>query len=137
MTYNVRVMSVAIYIVAEGDAGEEETSVDGKALGHVEPDVLDAIARGLGCTPLYDFMIFDSDDIAEFVDDIDELDLPPERWFDSKDGLQTVRSLKAHLEANPADVADAAEVIEDLDDFERVLALLVARGSGFRLAMDA
>ena len=130
-------MSVAIYIVSESDAEDDEIAVDGKALGHVDPDVLDAIARGLGCTPLYDFMSFAADDIAEFVDDIDELDLPPERWFESKDGLQTVRSLKTHLEANPADVADAAEVIDDLTDFERVLSLLESRGAGFRLAVDA
>ncbi len=130
-------MSVAIYIVSEGHTGDEETAVDGKALGHVDPDVLDEIARSLGCKPLYDFMSFSADDIAEFVDDIDDLDIPPESWFHAKDGLQTVRSLKAHLAANPADVADAAEVIEDLKDFERVLALLESRGAGFRLAVDA
>ncbi len=130
-------MSVAIYIVPEGDTGEEASSVDGKALGHVDPEVLDEIARSVGCTPLYDFMSFAADDIAEFVDDIEELDLPSESWFAAKDGLQTVRSMKAHLEANPADVADAAEVIEDLKDFERVLALLESRGTGFRLAVDA
>ncbi len=130
-------MSVAIYIVCESEVDGEDTAVDGKALGHVDPDVLDGMARTLGCTPLYDFMSFAADDISEFVDDIDALDLPDDSWFPAKDGLQTVRALRTHLQANPADVPDPDQVIEDLNDFERVLGALETRGAGFRLAIDA
>ena len=129
-------MSVAIYIACESDIEGEDTFVDGKALGHVDPEVLEAVEKNLPCKGIYDFMSASADEFAEFMDDVDDAEMADEVWHTAEQGLETVRLLRDYLRANPDSVPSAADVIEDLDDFERVLQLLESSGIGFHFAMD-
>ncbi len=129
-------MSVAIYIACETEIEGEDTFVDGKALGHVDPEVLERIEKNLSCRPIYDLMSQDAGELSEFLEDVGDDAIPAEQWFPAKEGLQTVRALRDYLLNDPASVPGSAEVIEDLVDFERVLTILDAHGVRFHFAMD-
>lgn len=129
-------MSVAIYIACETELDGEDTFVCGKALGHVDPDVLERVEKKIGCKPLYEFMSYDPEDVAEFLDDPDESELAPEEWFSAREGLRTVQELQDHIRNNPSSVPNHQDVIEDLSECERVLKLLESRGIGFHFAID-
>ncbi|MDJ0941183.1 MAG: hypothetical protein QNJ00_15595 [Woeseiaceae bacterium] len=129
-------MSVAIYIVCEREVEGTDTFVDGKALGHVDPDVLASIETRLGVTPMYDMISADPEEIGEFFEGVDDAEIPPETWYPASKGLETVRALRAHLAENPSGLGNAAAVIEDLDDFERLLRYLDANEVRFHFAMD-
>ena len=129
-------MSVAIYIVCESELEGEDTFVDGKALGHIDPNALEKLEKQIGCRPLYEFMSQNPDDMAEFLEDMEDSAIAPEEWFAAKDGLQTVRGLHKYIQANPSSVANAGDVLEDLSECERVLKLLDAHKVGFHFAID-
>ena len=129
-------MSVAIYIACEFEPDGEDTFVDGKALGHVDPETLAVIEKKIGCRPLYDCMSVDPDDLDEFLDEPGESSVAAERWFPAKDGLQTVRELQSYIRKNPSSVPNSTAVVEDLSDCERVLEVLESRGIRFHFAID-
>jgi hypothetical protein len=129
-------MSVAIYIACETEPDGEDTFVDGKALGHVDPETLAVIEKKIGCRPLYEFMSVDPDDLGEFPEDPDQPELSGETWFAASDGLHTMRELQTYIRGNPSSVPDARDVIEDLSECERVLQVLESRGIGFHFAID-
>ena len=129
-------MSVAIYIACESEPDGEDTFVSGKALGHVDPDTLAGIENKLGCTSVYDLMSVNPDDIAEFVEDLDESQIGAEEWYPPAEGLRTVRMLRDYIQGSPSSVPNWKDVIEDLTECERVLQLLEARGIGFHFAID-
>ena len=129
-------MSVAVYIACEREPEGVDTFVDGKALGHVDPDLLAELAERAGATPLDQFMSYD---LAEFADEFgagESTESASPRWFPARDGLVAVQRLRGYLIENPDDVDDADAIVRDLEDFERLLILLDKKEVGFHFAVD-
>ena len=129
-------MSVAVFIVAERPG--PDISVDGKALGHADEEVLEALCRDLGVAPLSRFLSQDPEELADYLEDAatETGDLPEEQWFSASDGLSTVRALVNRLESRPDVLARSAEILEDLREFETALSVLEAEGIRWHLQMD-
>ena len=111
-------MGAALYIALEQEIPSFDPFLNGKALSQAS-DRLTELATSLGVRPLREFFSADPDTIAEFLDEGTEA--PPQTWFTASDGLSTVRTLRAHLAANPSAVPKHDMVIEDLNDMERIL----------------
>ncbi len=129
-------MSVAVYIACEREPEGVDTYVDGKAIGHVDPDLLDEIAERAGATPFYEFMSYDPAELADEMVGVDPSEAAPEQWFPARDGLQSIQRHRGYLADNPDEVDDADAIIRDLEDFERLLILLDKKGIGFHFAVD-
>lgn len=136
-------MGVALFIAPERDVAGLDTFVDGKALAHARD--LDGLARAAGVRPLMEFFSQSPDDLLSFLGeegDDGELHLPegftapPEEWFDAAAGLESVRGLLGHLAAHPEGVRSLDRVIEDLRQFEEVLAALAREGVRWHLGVD-
>jgi hypothetical protein len=127
-------MGASLYPVLEHPIeGFNVRTVSGKALARVvelHPALMD----------LLDFYSADPAEIAselgmisphdpEDADDLNELDLGPEEWFEPTAGLVTVRQAREALVADPGSLAVTvydprlrpADVIADLEAIERVL----------------
>lgn len=133
-------MGYAWYVTPESDLPDiTASSVNGKALAH-QAEAMDALAVGLGLTPLSDFLSVSSDEWEsltgeELPDDVKE-SMPPEAWFAPADGLATVRGMLAALEQDPEASETYAQVIEDLRDVESVLVVAEAHVVRFHLTPD-
>ncbi len=57
----------------------------------------------------------------------------PARWFDSRDGLESIRGILKHGEAHPSAIRGATK---DLRAFDRALSEAVRRNIRFRLQLD-
>jgi hypothetical protein len=126
-------MSVAFYIVLDEEKPGFDTFVNGRALAW--RDDLDEVARALGVRPLSGFGWVSDEEMAHIVGEAPAKHAPAkpgEPFFAADEGLATVRALRAHY----ARVADAEAVVEDLDEYEEVLAQAAARGFRFHLAID-
>lgn len=120
-------MGAAHYIVLEKDIDGLDTAMDGKRLsGYIE--VLDKTARELGVRPLSEFFSMPADELAEFMDGADDVELPPLKHFSAQDGLDTVRALLPRPEAKPA--------LLDLQDCERILTAAAEHGIGWHFQID-
>jgi len=131
-------MGVAFFIVPEREVPGLETFVNGKALARAED--LDQVAEAAGVRPLMDFFSEDPEEVWALLSD--EGSEPPaegfapQEWFPAEEGLATVRSLIAHLETDPSAAPDAAALVEDLREFDRVLGGLAAESVRWHLAVD-
>jgi len=152
-----RDMGAALFIVPEREVPGLDVFVNGKALARIdEPEQL---AERAGVPWLMDyFSLSPGDALASLIEEAGEAppegsgevesedDLesgpvevggpPPEEWFDAADGLASVRGILAYLEVHPAGLAEAAEVVDDLKEFEAVLATLAAESVRWHLAVD-
>jgi len=150
-------MGAALYIVPEREVPGLEVYVNGKALARIdEPEQL---AERAGVPWLMDyFSLSEGDALASLIeepgeplpDESGEHDLvedpepapdevgglPPEEWFDAEEGLAAVRGILAYLEVHPAGLPESAEVIDDLKEFEAVLARLAAESVRWHLAVN-
>ena len=128
-------MSVAFYIVAESDIEGFDTFVDGKALAHADEQKLSALSKQLKVKDLTEFLGFDAEELADFVDEAD-FPAPDDAWFDPAEGLVSVRALRDHLRDNRDALADVDAVIEDLEAIESVLVRLEQEGVRWHFAVD-
>jgi hypothetical protein len=134
-------MGVALYIVAQKAIKGLDLSVDGKAIGKVDEQSIDALCDALNVASLVSFLSQDPDELADIMgEDVIDVEgddeLPPEEWFAPEDGLTTVRALIAHLAKVPSALPNAAAVITDLRDFECILAVLAEKQVRWHLAVD-
>lgn len=131
-------MSVALYIVAEREIEGFDPFVNGKALGHVSETAMRRLCEEAGVTQLMDYCSVSNEDLEQFLDDEEELpdDLPEETWFEPAMGLRSVRGLMGLLRAKPAALRDAAAVLADLEEFEKVLMRLQQEHVRFHVAVD-
>jgi len=134
-------MGVALYIVAQKAIKGLDLTVNGKAVGRIDEQTLDTLCDALNVTSLVSFISQDPDELADIMgEDVIDVEgddeLPEEEWFAAQDGLATVRALIAHLGADLSVLADTAMIVEDLRDFERVLAALAEHGVKWHLAVD-
>jgi hypothetical protein len=156
-------MGVAYFIVPEREVEGLDTFVNGKFLAKCRH--LDGLANEVGVRPLMDFFSMSPEDMNDLLGSEEE-DRPtgefePEKWFEAEEGLVTVRGLIARLEAGPVDLPDdplpvevaefraefpdlipaspppeRASVVEDLREFEAVLARLASEGIRWHMAID-
>jgi hypothetical protein len=87
-------MGAAYYIVLEREIDGLDTMMDGKKLSR-SIESLDAVAERLGVRQLSEFVSIPPEEVAEYLEDTEGLDLPPLKQFSAKDGLATVRALLA------------------------------------------
>jgi hypothetical protein len=118
-------------------------------------DELERLAKSLEVNPLSSFLSGDPNEAcqlmevpAEYFDEETgrydhaavekwlSFTMPEETWFESTDGLTTVRALLAHLQKDPRGIPDPEGVIQDLQDCERVLEGLHENGIRWHLAAD-
>lgn len=132
-------MSAALYIVLEEREPGFDVFVNGKALS-AELDALDALATAAGVAPLLEFFSQSMNDLEGILEDegltLEDLEVPEEKWYDTADGLATVRGMLRQLDMNPDAVSDATSVAQDLAAFERVLVQAAAKGIRWHLAAD-
>lgn len=120
-------MGAAHYIVLEKEIDGLNIMMDGKSLSrHIE--ALDAAARELGIRPLSAFFSMPPDELAEFMDGAEGVELPPLRQFSAQDGLATVRALLPRPEAQPS--------IQDLQACERILSTAAQHGVRWHFQID-
>lgn len=134
-------MSVALYIVLEKDIEGFDAFVNGKAVGHADEQSVNDLCAALKVPSLFSFLSQDPDELEDFLldDDIedDEVDgHPREEWFSAESGLMTVRALIAHLVANPSALANAEAIVEDLQEYEKVLAAIAEKKTRWHFAID-
>jgi hypothetical protein len=137
-------MGAALYIVLEKEIPGFEPRVDGKAVSRSEKE-LDRLAKRLRVTPLMDFFSAKPDELLDFLEGESGAadgsansvpEVPPERWFDARDGLATVRALQKHLGEHPDALQNCKRVLSDLDDFTKVLERAASAGVRWHLAVD-
>jgi hypothetical protein len=122
-------MGAAYYIVLETEIDGMDTMMDGKSISrHIE--ALDNAAEELGVQPLSSFFSMPPDELADFMDDTDDIELPPLKQFAAKDGLTTVKALLAH---KPVHVD---HVLEDLRECERILTAAAEHGVRWHFQID-
>ncbi|MEO0423017.1 MAG: hypothetical protein AAF184_11810 [Pseudomonadota bacterium] len=132
-------MGAALFIVPEREIAGFDTFVNGKSLGGIDAEVLDKYCEAIGVTPLYSFCSIDPEDLAEMLEDAGEDvpdDLPDLQWFDASTGLTSVRALLGKLRAGEAPFANVEKIIEDLEEFERVLERLENERLRWYLSVD-
>ncbi len=120
-------MSVAYFIVLDSEDPDFDPFVDGKMLAKYQDEV-NALAERLGLKQFEDFL---SQDLSEFdVPDMDDL------WFEPSEGIKWVEVLIDHLKTNPEALPEAADVLEDLEDYLNVFKEAGSRGLKWHLELD-
>ena len=101
--------------------------MDGKGMARLM-DALDVAARQLRVRPLSEFFSMAPEDVAEFTEGADDIELPPLQQFSAQEGLTTVRALlpQKHPE----------HVVEDLRQCERILSTAAQHGVGWHFEID-
>jgi len=119
--------------------GVDISAVDGKMINRFEPE-LSKIAENAGFVSIMNFFganpaeYFDEDEFEEI--ELSEEDLS-EKWFEPKDGLQTVEFLIKYLRENLETFGgETSEVISDLEDFVNVLQKAEEAGAKWHVEIE-
>lgn len=133
-------MGVAYYLSTETKIdGLDIDDFGGKCLAKADDHFEKNVYGRLGIQPLLEFMGDDPRDLWD-GDAFDDMEIDPamlaERWFAPEAGLQTITALMAYLQANPGIVAGQADVLEELQQIERMLLVCQAHGIRWHLSMD-
>ena len=130
-----------MYIVVEGEDPGFDIFVNGRALARNE-DSLEKLALALGVRPLIDFFSADENSMSLLIEEgagNQELvkRLPPPQWYFGEEGLATVRVLIEALKDEPQKLgSEGPQVLEELEDYERVLRKTETHGLRWHLAVS-
>jgi len=130
-----------MYIVVEGEDPGFDIFVNGRALARHE-DALERLALRLGVRPLIEFFSADENSMSLLIEEgAGNPDLmrrlPPPQWYGAADGLATVRTLVAALEADPQQLGtEGGQVLGELQEYERVLERTMRAGLRWHLAVS-
>jgi hypothetical protein len=120
-------MGAAFFIVLDRKDPGFDTMVNGKALSQ-DARRLEKIAKSLGIRPLEEYVSYEPDEAREMMeemgtdpDEIDDMELPEQKWYEAQEGLEWVTKIGAHIRANPSSVKNAEDVLADLDAYRAVL----------------
>jgi len=140
-------MGVSVYPTLESKVAEfDVAAVDGKALARALPNDND----GSLLSPLLEFISITDEQVAEFMDEMDEaalseMDAAPEpQWFSPSQGLEVVQRILSVLRSDPKALPTSGDeregfadwVIEDLEGVERAIQLAEKHQTRFHLAVD-
>jgi hypothetical protein len=130
-----------MYIVVEGEDPGFDIFVNGRVLARNE-DALEKLAERIGVRPLLEFFSADENSMALLLDEGAgdpewAKTLPPPQWFSPQDGLETITSLIEYLRDAPAALgSDTANVVRELEEFQRVLLKTAHRNLKWQLAVS-
>ncbi len=130
-----------MYIVVEGEDPGFDIFVNGRALARHE-DALERLAIALGVRPLIEFFSADENSMSLLIEEgagNPELmkRLPPPQWYFGCEGLETVEALVEALRDEPQKLgSEGPLVVEELEEYERVLRKTDARGLRWHLAVS-
>ncbi len=134
----------ALFIVLEKPIPGFDSSVNGTALSASE-ERLDRLAKKLKVTSLMDFFSISPQEAMDFLEGEAEAtgtplsDIPrleEEKWFSATEGLTVVRALHQELVRNPKYAPKSKAIINDLNEFEKVLKRAAAEDVRWHLAVD-
>lgn len=129
-------MGIGIFPVYDPPLALGAFQSDGKILA-AEYELLDAIAREAGVKAFSSFG--DNRPVPDDFDgDPDELELDEwDEWFDPVEGLLTVKTILSKISASPADSGsqDPYDLVDELRELERSLAIAASSGVKFRFEM--
>lgn len=130
-----------MYIVVEGEDPGFDTFVNGRALARHE-DGVEKLALSLGVKPLIEFFSADESSMSLLIEEgagNAELikRLPPTQWYTGGDGVRTCEALLEALAAEQQMLGtEGPQVIEELEDYLRVLRKTEERGLRWHLAVS-
>ena len=130
-----------MYIVVEGEDPGYDIFVNGRALARHE-DALERVAMRLGVKPMIDFFSADENSMSLLIEEgagNPELmrRLPPPQWYSPSDGLNTIAALIGALRDDPQQLGtEGAQVISELEEYERVLQKASRAGHRWHLAVS-
>ena len=130
-----------MYIVVEGEDPGFDTFVNGRALARHE-DSVEKLALSLGVRPLIEFFSADENSMLLLIEEgagNSELvkRLPPPQWYFGSEGLATVTRLVEALREEPHKLgSEGPQVLEELEEYARVLAKTEERGLRWHLAVS-
>ena len=130
-----------MYIVVEGDDPGFDIFVNGRALARHE-DAVEKLALSQGVRPLIDFFSADENSMSLLIEEgagNQELvkRLPPPQWYFGAEGLDTVNALIEALRDEPQQLgSEGPQVLEELEEYARVLNKTEARGLRWHLAVS-
>ena len=130
-----------MYIVVEGEDPGFDIFVNGRALARHE-DALEKLALALGVRPLIEFFSADENSMSLLIEEgagNPELikRLPPPQWYFGCEGLETVEALVEALRDEPQKLgSEGPLVLEELEEYDRVLQKTDARGLRWHLAVS-
>ena len=135
-------MSAAFFIVLDREDGGVDTMVNGKFLSQ-NAKALEAIAESLGIRPLEAWVSYSPEEASAIMeemgtdpDEIDNLNLPEQSWYEPQEGLDWVNTVSTHVRANPASLENPEGVLEDLEEYRTVLEQAKAVGARWNLQVD-
>ena len=101
-----------------------DPNVNSEAISESEP-ILERLARRLNVVPLMEFY---SQDPVEAVELMlghpvppGQIELPERTWYSSTQGLETIHTLREHLQMHPAGIPDPMGVLAELTEWRAVL----------------
>ena len=130
-----------MYIVVEGEDPGFDIFVNGRALARHE-DSVEKLALSLGVRPLIEFFSADETSMSLLIEEgagNAEIvkRLPPTQWYFGSEGLATVEALVEALKDEPHKLGtEGPQVLEELEQYRRVLAKTEARGLRWHLAVS-
>ncbi len=130
-----------MYIVVEGEDPGFDTFVNGRALARHE-DAVEKLALSLKVRPLIDFFSADENSMSLLIEEgagNQELvkKLPAPQWYFGAEGLDTITALLGVLREEPHKLGtEGPQVLEELEDYERVLRKTEERGLRWHLAVS-
>ncbi len=137
----LQAMGATLYIVVEGEDPGFDIFVNGRALARNE-DALEKMAQRMGVKPLLEFFSADENSMALLLEEGAgdpewAKTLPPPQWFSPGDGLATICRLLDHLRDAPAMLgSETPRIIEELEEYERVLRKTALRSLRWQLAVS-
>jgi hypothetical protein len=132
-------MGVSYFLVAkekQSRAAEAGPNIGGKPLAKAHDD-LSPVLQAAGVPDLMEYFSADPAEVEAMLgEELDDVQPPPEQWFEPTLLLLPVTTLLAHLRKTPEFVPRQNDVISDLEEMERVLLLAAEEKTLVHLAMD-
>ncbi|MBX3176155.1 MAG: hypothetical protein KF886_02235 [Candidatus Hydrogenedentes bacterium] len=112
-----------LYIVPEREIDGFDHYTPGICLGSSNDAALDRLCKKLRVRSLSSFRSEDTEALQASLhyEGYALPEMPELTWFSAADGLETVRALAAHLEANPDALEDGESIAAELREYECIL----------------
>ncbi len=130
---------MALFIVLERKIPGLDTMMNGKSLASAH-DKLDSLAVTLKVRPISEFISASPSDVEEFLEsegiDKSEVPIPPLQQFSAEEGLETIQALRNYIVKNPDSVPESDDIVQDLQDCERILSVALTNGVKWHMEVD-
>ena len=135
-------MSAAFFIVLDKKVPGFDAFVNGKFLSQ-DSSRIDKIAKAFGIPKLDDYVSYAPDEARAMMEDlgmdpeeIENVPVAEQKWFDPQEGLDWVAKVAAHIQANPSAVKNAKDVLADLKEYQVVFKKAKSIGARWNLQVD-